>query len=264
MEFVHDVLKAYHVMEGTQLYTEAMRHANTLFSININALAQVVTVPEEFYLNHFKLFFASYLIDSALDLRTANEWEKPTYLFAGLNICADFQMWLKDKHGQHFLDLYQEYYKLQWQYQVLEREWETPMEFIQNFHSYRKYYYKQIVLLFPILLLSQYGIDDSKTLQIYQAFQLHYSLVLAIDDYYDATFDIVNQTLTPIAAKYYQQNGHLPDTNSDISDELSQAETEIFQIVDEIKELCKKANLKSEIFFENLERFVDFAHEKMR
>ncbi len=264
MEFVHDVLKEYHVMEGTQLYTEAIRHADTLFSININALAQIVTVPEEFYLNHFKLFFASYLIDSALDLRTANEWEKPTYLFAGMNISADFQMWLKDKHGQHFLSLYQEYYKLQWQYQVLERKWEMPMEYIQNFHSYQKYYYKQIVLLFPILLLSQYGIDDSKTLQIYQAFQLHYSLVLAVDDYYDAAFDIVNQTLTPIAAKYYLRNGHLPNADSNNSAELSQTETEIFHIIREIKGLCNKANITSEIFFENLERFIDFEHEKMR
>lgn len=261
---VKNIMTEYGISEDSKFYIEAKRHAETLYDVNLRVLIQLVELPEVYYQKFFQLFFSSYLIDSALDLKSENEWNKPVYLFAGMKIVSEYFAWLKENCSQDIVEVYEKYYQKQLEYQVLERKWEMPVEYIQRFHSYEKYYQKQLILLYPFLLLSQYGIEENRVVAIYQAFQVYYSIVLAVDDYCDAEHDIVNKTLTPISAKYYLINSELPSVNSNLEEVLLETEREICSLIKQLQAVCKENDLDENAFLKTIKLFVDVENGKLK
>lgn len=264
LAYVKQIMTEYGVSEDSKFYIEAKRHAENLYDVNLQVLIQLVEVPEEYYQKFFQLFFSSYLIDSALDLERENAWNKPVYLFAGMKMVSEYFSWLKEKCSQDMVAVYEKYYQKQLEYQVLERKWEMPIAYIQRFHSYEMYHQKQLILLYPLLLLSQYGIEENRVTAIYQAFQLYYSIALAVDDYYDAKFDIENQTLTPISAKYYLINGELPSVDSDLKEVLIETEKEICSLIKQLQAVCKENDLDENAFLKTIKLFVDVENGKIK
>lgn len=264
LENVGTMLKEYNIDASSQLYKEAMRHSETLYETNLRIIAQLTDLEEEFYIRIFQLYVASYLIDSSLDLKNSNEWEKPIYLFAGMKLVADFQYWILSKYSDDIYSVYEKYYNLQLSYQVMEKQWEMPMDYINKFSSYENYHFKQIILMFPFLLLNIAGVEEAHSVLMYRIFKLYYSIVLALDDYYDAKIDICNKTLTPISVKYYLSNNKLPDEKSDISAELSQTEDEIFKLIDSLISICKGNEIDPDLFLSFISKFADCENYKLK
>ena len=264
LTYIKQIMTEYGVSEDSKFYIEAKRHAETLYDVNLQVLIQSVEVPDEYYQKFFQLFFSSYLVDSALDLESENAWNKPVYLFAGMKIVSEYFSWLKENCSYDMVAVYEKYYQKQLEYQVLERKWEMPIAYIQRFSSYEKYHQKQLILLYPFLLLSQYGIEENRVMAIYQVFQLYYSIALAVDDYYDAEFDIENQTLTPISAKFYLINSELPSVDSDLKEVLLETEKEICSLIKQLQIVCKENDLDENAFLKTIKLFVDVENGKIK
>lgn len=234
---------------------ESFRHAYRLYNANIVPLSELFELPEDYLKMSFSLFLSSYFLDSALDIKEENEWIRPSYLFAGMELQYDFKKWISLNFSSQFVTYYDKYYLCQWEYQSLEKKWEMPVEYVNRYNTYYNYYKKQIILLIPIILLANYNISKDNFINALNAYKLYYSLVLAIDDFLDVIIDIQNKTLTPVISKYYLSHNVLPNIDSNMEAELDLSRREMCELYNLLERHCFDRKMDFYIFEKQLRRF---------
>lgn len=207
---------------------------------------------------------ASYFIDGVLDLKNENSWNKPVLLFAGMDLVSDFKRWLWDNFDRSYSELFEKYYFKQLEYQVLEKKWEMPAVYVNLYSDYYNYYRKQIILTFPILLLLEYGVKKEKVKALYEIYKVYYSIVLAVDDFYDVEKDIENRILTPIIVKYFMANRGFPDVNDRLDAEREKMEQEIFEMSKKMEIICENSHINFQVFRKVLDTYLDYENNKVR
>lgn len=256
---IENVLAQFNDIEGSLFEKKLYQHAKILYEVNIKVIKSLFNINEEFEDKVFKLFIASYLIDSCLDLTKENIWNKPTFLFAGMQLYSEYKLWVETSFDRSFSDVLEKLYHYQWEYQVLERKWEMPLNYVVEYNGYDKYYKKQIVLLHPFLLLKIFGYNDEKIKNISNCFQIYYSIILEIDDLFDVAFDIDNQILTPIVSNYYLKYRELP-THKDnkIEQLLKEVKLDVKKRIELLQEYCRNNSINFSVFKNVLLQYVEF------
>ena len=170
---------------------------------------------KEFLFKTFDLFLWAYLTDLTLDAFSSGEfnpWEIPKATFGAMILFNNYVEWMKSNYEERFVLIFFHLYNQQMKYQILEKQWEMPSEYCSFYINPEEYYKKQIVLLFPIII-----IDLPKKVKNFSIKFLkdYYSYLLISDDLNDLAWDIQSKTLSYVIANFYERKKKLPSLNSD-------------------------------------------------
>lgn len=190
----------------------ALRHEATLSRINIEPLKRIDCISKS-YRHWFKhLFLMTFFYDYCLD--RSDEEQFPESFFISANMFSEYRDYVGSQYGQRGLSLIEKNNCQQVYYQMIEKQWLHPEEYLRSYPDYSGYYRKQILCLTHLELLFLDGETKEIACKIIELYKQYWSLILLVDDIMDVKRDIESRTVTPMSAWYFAENGIMPTVDN--------------------------------------------------
>lgn len=144
--------------------------------------------------------------------------------------------WLLQRYDINALKSFYSYFDESSKYLIVEKKWEYPDDYYQEYGRIDKIILKAHLCLFPIELISR-DYDEESAKKIQNLFTSYFSYLLLYDDIEDIEDDIQDQCLTYPIVMYYKKTGKLPTSKKAIIKQLPELLLELKMFVNNIKEL---------------------------
>lgn len=210
---IASLIDRFDIKEGAFL-RQLKKHASNLYESNIITLKSISHCPKEYYSNYFNLILSSYFIDTSLDFFLDRD-EAIFAMFIGMELYGNFKVWFYNEFGRDDAQRFEEYYNLQLQYQLIEKE-ENIKEYSKLFPDYSNYWVKQCIFISPIIAFAYRGYTKFSADIVLKIYKLYFNTLLQIDDYMDIDIDLKTKNLTPLHSSYFNETGKIARSKSDL------------------------------------------------
>lgn len=176
------------------------------------------TENKSFLLRSFDLFLWAHFTDMSLDAFPSgefNSWEIPKTVFCALKLFNSYHTWVCSEYGYSVEKEFNYLFNRQLEYQVLEKQWEMPSVYSTRYSKLENVFEKEIVLLFPILLLDRCLKIESESGLVLSFAKAFYTYLLISDDLNDLVWDINGKTQSHVTALFFNRYGIMPTFESD-------------------------------------------------
>lgn len=205
------------------------------------------TNNKDFLLRSFDLFLWAHLTDMTLDAYASGEfnpWEIPKAVFCAFKLYSSYLTWVYSEYGESAVNTFNKLYNRQMIYQVLEKQWEMPSEYSTRYYDLKRVFEKEIVLLFPVLLLQNKGRKDRFKPGLILSFaKVFYSYLLISDDLNDLGWDIKGKAQSHVTALFFKKYGMMPTLKSDFRELFEEVMKELETLDAKIDSFCCVMNM---------------------
>lgn len=190
LDIVNEVWRFFEYPQD-RLWCRARKHASNIDHLYISILDKLRFVNHAVRSFFPYLFLSSYFIDDIFDVD-----DRPYAVPIGLYLYSSFYGKLYSSEPQT-IDVLNRYYKLQMEYQLLEKNSVERNKYksLVGEHA-ENYYVKQVILLFPL----EFVLNELKQDAFY-CFKYYYNSILLADDLIDYHDDKANNINTPITCE---------------------------------------------------------------
>ncbi len=173
------------------------------------------TKYHDFIFKNTELFVYSYFLDEALDsTKVPSRVAQSTQIASFLLI--KYHTWLCNTYDEKIVSLFFDMYKKNSRYFILEKKWDFPELYLNEYEKIGEIHQKCILLLFPIYYLLDDIFEKTELINLKKMFTDYYSYNLLVDDIRDLDSDINNKCLTYPIIQYIKLTGRYPKKSEDL------------------------------------------------
>ena len=169
----------------------------------------------DFIFKNTELFVYSYFLDEALDSTKVPSRVAQSTQIASL-LLSKYYTWLCNTYDDKTITLFLSTYRENSRYLVLEKKWEFPELYLNEYGKLEEIHQKCILLLFPVYYLLEDIFEKTELTTLKKMFTNYYSYNLLVDDIRDLESDIRNKCLTYPIIQYIKLTRKYPEKVQDL------------------------------------------------